>query len=154
MSVWLPRIVYLLVKSWAGFKLQIDLTKHQQGRGLMPRKVNQLIDFEVIIMSLTLPFPSIDHLQAKRWTTLGMAHHNFSMLRLLSVSISLYHRINEKNNQRRLSRVSTILATSSTMLSKTRPEILTSDIRVLRPWAYKRSFPVPIFRRFLPYHAT
>ena len=47
----------------------------------------------------------------------------------------------------RLSRVSMIIATSSTMLSKTRTEILTSDIRriirVLRSWGYKRSFPVP-----------
>jgi hypothetical protein len=68
-----------------------------------------------------------------------MAHHNFSMLRLLSTSMSQYRRNNEKNHY--------IIATSSTMLSKTRTEILTSDIRriirVLRPWGYKMSFPVP-----------
>ena len=39
------------------------------------------------------------------------------------------------------------------MLSKTRTEILTSEIRVRRPWGYRRSFPVSIFQRLLPYHA-
>ena len=37
-----------------------------------------------------------------------------------------------------------------TMLSKTRTEVLPSDIRVRRPWGYRMSFPVPIFRRLLP----
>ena len=84
-----------------------------------------------------------------------MAHRNFSVCRLLSVSMSRYRRTNEKNHCRRLSRVSTIIAaTSSTTLSKTRTEILTSEIRVRRPWGYRRSFPVPIFRRLLPHHAT
>ena len=56
-----------------------------------------------------------------------MAHRDFSMCRLLSVSMSRYRRTNEKNHCRRLSRVSTIIAaTSSTTLSKTRTEVLTS----------------------------
>jgi hypothetical protein len=52
--------------------------------------------------------------------------------------------------------ISTILATLSTMLSKTRTEIFTSYIRVLRPWGCRRSFSVLIFRRLLPvpHHAT
>ncbi len=84
-------IVYLLMKSWAGFTLQINLTKHQQRRGLMP------VYFKATIMSLTLRYQSIDHLQADWRPTLGMAHHNFLMLRLLSVSIGLNHRNNKKN---------------------------------------------------------
>ncbi len=100
----------------------------------MHRRVAQLINFKATIMSLTVRYPSIDHLQA---AALGMAHHNFSMLRLLSVPMSLYCRNNEKNYRRRLSRVSTIIATSLTMVSKTKIEILTSDIRVLRPWGYE-----------------
>ena len=85
-----------------------------------------------------------------------MAHSNFSVCRLLSVSESRsrYRRTNEKNHCRRLSRVSMNIATSSTALSKTRTEILTSEIRVHRPWGYRRSFPVPTFRRLLPHHAT
>ena len=35
-----------------------------------------------------------------------------------------------------------------------RTEILMSEIRVHRPWGYRRSFPVPTFRRLLPHHAT
>ena len=38
-----------------------------------------------------------------------MAHHNFSMYRLLRVSMSRYRRTNEKNQCRRLSLVSTII---------------------------------------------
>ena len=84
-----------------------------------------------------------------------MAHRNFSMCRLLSVSMSRYRRTNEKNHCRKLSRVSTIIAaTSSTTLSKTRTEIPTSEIQVHRSRGYRRSFPVPTFRRLLPHHAT
>jgi hypothetical protein len=50
----------LLVKSWAGFTLQFDLTKHQQRRGLRPGKVTKLINFRATIMSLTLRYPSLD----------------------------------------------------------------------------------------------
>ncbi len=50
----------LLVKSWARFTLQIDLTKHQQQRGLMPGH------FKATIMSLALRYQPIDHLQANR----------------------------------------------------------------------------------------
>ena len=85
----------------------------------------------------------------------GMANRNLSVCRLLSVSMSRYRRTSEKNHCRRLSRVSTIIAaTLSTTLSKTRTEILTSEIRVRRPWGYRRSFLVPTFRRLLPHHAT
>jgi hypothetical protein len=42
----------------AGFKLQIDLTKHQQRRGLMPGY------FKATIMSPAMRYTSIDHLQA------------------------------------------------------------------------------------------
>ena len=66
-------------------------------------------------------------------------------------SISQYQR---ENYCSRLSRVSTIIATSSTILSKTRTEILTTEIRVHRPCEYRRSLPVLIFRRLLPQHAT
>ena len=43
---------------------------------------------------------------------------------------------------------------ASTTLSKARTKILTSEIWVHRPWGYRRSFPVQIFRRLLPHHAT
>ena len=77
------------------------------------------------------------------------------MCRLLSVSMSRYRRTNEKNHCCRLFQVSTVIAaTSWTTLSKTRTEILTSEIRVHRPWEYRRSFPVPTFQRLLPHHAT
>ena len=100
----------------------------------------------------------MDCLQANWWPPLSvMAHRNFSMCRLLSVSMSRYHRTNEKNHCRRLSRpdsrLSKIIAMSLTMLSKTRTEILTSEIRVHRPWGYRSLFPVPTFRRLLPHHA-
>ena len=58
-----------------------------------------------------------------------MTHCNFSMCRLLSVSMSQYRRTDEKNHCRRLSWVSTIIATSSTTLSKTETEIPSSPIR-------------------------
>ena len=43
---------------YAGFTLQIDLTKYQQRRGLMPGY------FKATIMSFALRYQSIDHLQA------------------------------------------------------------------------------------------
>ena len=105
MSEWRPWRVHLLVKSCAWFTLQINLTKHQQQKGLMPGNISEIINIEVTIMSLTLCYQAMDCLQANWWPSIRMAHHNFSMLHLLSVSMSQYRRNNEKNHCRRLSLV-------------------------------------------------
>jgi hypothetical protein len=53
-------------KSTAGFKLQIDLTKHQQrlGMGLRPGNITHIIIIEATTISLILPNQSMDCLQA------------------------------------------------------------------------------------------
>ena len=155
MNVWRPWRVHLSVKSCAGFTLQINLTKHQQRRGLRPGSIIDITTMiEATIMPLTLHYQSMDCLQANWWPPSSvMTHHNFTMCRLLSGSRSRYRRTNEKNHCSRLSRVSAIIATSLTTLSKTRIQILTFEIRVHRPWGSRRSFLVPIFRRFLHHHA-
>ena len=149
MRVWLPWRVHLLVKSYARITLQIDQTKPQQRRGLMRGNI-----IESTTMSLTFCCHSMDCLQDNWWPSIGMVHCNVSMLRLLSVSMSQYHRNNEKNHCRRLYRKCTTIVTSLTMLSNTRTKILTSEIRVHRPWGYRRSIHVPIFQRLLPHLAT
>ena len=66
--------------------------------------------------------------------------------------MSRYCRTNEMNHCSRLSLVPTILATSFTMLAKTRLEILKSksDIWERRSRGYIRLFPLPIFQKVVP----
>ncbi len=88
MSVWQPWWRYLLLKLCAWFTLQVDLTKHQQQRGLRSGNIIDIIPIEAIIMSLTLCYQSMDCLQANWWPSPGMVHHNFSLCSLLSISMS------------------------------------------------------------------
>jgi hypothetical protein len=79
---------------------------------------------------------SVNGLSVSQFTTIfrDMAHRNFSMCLLLRVSMSQYRRTTEKNNCCWLSSVSTIIATSATMLSKTRTEIFFPISGCADPW--------------------
>ena len=153
--------IHLLVESCAGFTLQTNLTKHQQRKGIEAWKYYRYNHYQGYnhVPNIVL---SVNGLSASQLMTTIFSGDASQLLnvprhcRLLNVSMSRYRRTDEKNHCRRLSRVSTIIATSLTMLSKTRTEILTSDIQMslCRPWRHRRSFPVPIFRRVLPHHAT